>query len=123
MVTDDSMLDSIPAIATAAGAMSSDIKLVPKKKKGLPALRKVLLNEEQRRLLQHVYYAKPFLKPSWVKDWQSVTHRDYVVQYDTWSTYFPENFPNPQFTDFTCRKWCKEEHNPPLSGKICFNTV
>ncbi|GFT75217.1 uncharacterized protein NPIL_313241, partial [Nephila pilipes] len=68
----------------------------------------------RRRLIQHVYYAKPFLTASWVKDWKSVTHRDYVVPYDTWSTYFPEPLPNKHFTEFSCRKWCKEEHNPPL---------
>ncbi|KAF8792616.1 hypothetical protein HNY73_004190 [Argiope bruennichi] len=70
--------------------------------------------EERRRLLQHAYYAKPFLKKSWTKDWRSMTHKDYTFQYDIWSTYFPERFPNKQLTDYVCRKWCDEEHNPPL---------
>ncbi|GIY59483.1 uncharacterized protein CEXT_635171 [Caerostris extrusa] len=43
--------------------------------------------------------------------------RDYVSNYNSRSTYFPQRVPNKQFSDYACRKWCDEEHIPPLSGK------
>ncbi|GIY23501.1 uncharacterized protein CDAR_465851 [Caerostris darwini] len=74
--------------------------------------------EERDRIMNHMYYAKPFLKQDWTKDWRSVTQRDYVSNYNSRSTYFPQRVPNKQFTDYVCRKWCDEEHIPPLSGKF-----